>query len=133
MLTALIYAVNQRSTRADEAALRQARDEGYKEGVKCTNANNYEKQYRELHDKIAAFEKTSGLNIQYGWSKPEKVGVIVKMLLDGDAPLKRILETAKYNLSKTVDLKTEIEKQIVVLETALSGTLSNAREEDEAE
>ena len=122
MLTALIYAVANRQSKADEAALRAARDEGYTRGSERTQGAYYEKQYRELYDKVEAFEEASGLNIQYGWQKPDKIGEIVKILLDGNAPLKRILDTAKYNLSKTEDLKTEIEKQIKVLEVAMVGT-----------
>jgi hypothetical protein len=120
MLTALVYAVSQRQSKIDAAELNKAREEGYKSGVSRTNADYYEKQYKELDEKVHAFEKASGLTIQYGWSKPEKVGAIVKLLLDGQAPLKRILDTAKYNLTKTDDLKTEIEKQIKVLESALA-------------
>ena len=121
MLTALAYAIDQRNKRADDAALNKARNEGYQEGVKRTNSDYFEKQYKELKEKVEAFEKASGLNIQYGWNKPGKIGAIVKLIVDGNAPLKRILDTAKYNLSKTEDLKTEIEKQIKVLESALVG------------
>ncbi len=130
MLTALAYAIDQKGNRADAAALGKARNEGYDQGVKNTHGAWYEDQYNKLMEKITAFEKASGLNIQYGWRKPEKVGAIVKMIMDGDAPLKRILDTAKYNLSKTEDLKTEIEKQIKVLESAMVGTPQPKEEED---
>lgn len=122
MLTALAYAINQRGTRADTEALNKARDEGYKQGSERTQSAYWEKTYNELHEKTQAFEKASGLNIEYGWQKPDKIGSIVKMIMDGDAPLKRILDTAKYNLSMTEDLKIEIEKQIKVLESAMYGS-----------
>ena len=122
MLTALAYAINQRGIRADEAALNKARDEGYAQGSARTQDAYWEKEYKTLQDKVDEFEKGSGLNIRYGWHKPEKIGPIVKLVMDGNAPLKRILDTAKYNLSKTEDLKTEIEKQIKVLESAMVGT-----------
>ena len=55
---------------------------------------------------MVAFEKASGLNIQYGWGKPERIGEIVKLIIEAEThPLKRILDTAKYNFSKTEDLK----------------------------
>lgn len=122
MLTALLYAIQTKHLKIDAAVINKAKDEGYKEGSARTQDAYYEKQYTELHDKVEAFEKASGLNIQYGWQKPDKIGAVVKVLLDGNAPLKRILETAKYNLSKTEDLKTEIEKQIKVLESAIVGS-----------
>ncbi len=128
MFTALAYAINQRQTKADEAALNAARNEGYQSGIKSTGGAWYQDQYDKMMEKVTAFEKASGLNIQYGWQKPEKIGAIVKLIMDGDAPLKRILDTAKYNLSKTEDLKTEIEKQIKILETALVSSST----EDEA-
>ena len=76
-----------------------------------------------------AYEKASGLTIQYGWQKPDKIGAIVKLIMDGNAPIKRILDTAKYNLSKTEDLKVEIEKQIKVLESTLVGQKAEDEEE----
>jgi hypothetical protein len=121
MLTALIYAVNNRQTKMDEKALNAARDEGYKQGVARTNADYYEQQYKELSDKVDLFEKASGLQIKYGWRKPEKVGAIVNLLLEGNIGLKKILDTAKYTLSRTEDLKVEIEKQVKVLESAMAG------------
>ena len=129
MLTALAYAINQRGTKADEHALNKARNEGYQNGLKSTHGAYYEDQYNKLVNKVVAFEKASGLNIQYGWAKPDRIGEIVKLIIGGDAPLKRILDTAKYNLSKTEDLKMEIEKQIKVLEGAMVGQKAEDEEE----
>ena len=131
MLTALIYAVSNKQSKADAAALSAAKDEGYKLGSERTKDAYYENNYNELYKKVEEFEKASGLNIQYGWQKADKIGAVVKMLLDGNAPLKRILDTAKYNLSKTEDLKTEIEKQIKVLESAMVGSIKKEDEEDD--
>ena len=39
--------------------------------------------------------------------------------MEGDAPLKRILDTAQYNLSKTEELKKDIEKHIEILNKAM--------------
>lgn len=122
MFTALAYALNQRQTKADDAALNKARNEGYQQGVKSTHGAYYEDEYNKLVEKLRIYEKASGLTIQYGWQKPEKVGAIVKMIMEGHAPLKQILDTAKYNLSNTEDLKTAIEKQIKVLESAMAET-----------
>ena len=72
MLTALAYAINQRGTKADESALSKARNEGYQNGLKSTHGAYYEDQYNKLVDKVVAFEKASGLNIQYGWAKPDR-------------------------------------------------------------
>jgi len=128
MLTALLYAVQNRQNKADAAALNAARDKGYKEGSSRTQDAYYEKQYKELDEKVQSFEKASGLNIKYGWNKPEKIGEVVKILLNGNAPLKRILDTAKYNLTKTEDLKNEIEKQIKILENSLVGVPQDEEE-----
>ena len=123
--TALAYAIQHRQDKIDEAALNAARDAGYKEGVRRTGDDRYENYYKELKANVDAYEKASGLQIQYGWAKPEKVGAIVKLLLEGNAGIKRLLDTAKYNLTKTNDLKDEIEKQIKVIEAAIAGA-SNA-------
>lgn len=118
MFTAICYAVDQRNARADAAALSKARDEGYKSGVKSTHGAWYEDQYNKMMTTITAFEKASGLNIQCS-RVPERIGEVVKLIINGDAPLKRLLDTAQYNLTKTEDLKVEIEKQIKVLEAAM--------------
>jgi hypothetical protein len=121
-LTAIAYAIQHRQDKVDEAAIRAARDEGYKQGSARSKDVYWEKEHKDLKEKVDAFEKASGLNIQWGWSKPEKVGAIVKLLLDSEAPLRQILQTAKYNLSKTEDLKAEMERQIKVIESAMAGT-----------
>jgi hypothetical protein len=54
---------------------------------------------------------------------------MVRLLLDGEAPLKRLLDTAKYNLSETERLKEVMKKQIAVLESAMSGTPQPKEEE----
>jgi hypothetical protein len=129
-LTAIAYAIQHRQNKLDEAALKAARDAGYKQGVDRSGSDYWEKEFRELDEKVKVFQEASGLNIKHGWQKPEKVGAIVKLLLDGEAPLKRILDTAKYNLSKTEDLKTEIEKQIKVLESAMAGGPPSSEDEE---
>jgi hypothetical protein len=114
----------------DEAALKAERDRGYKEGSNRSGVDYWEKEYRELKETMDAFEKTSSIEIRHGWHKPEKIGAVVKLLLDGDAPLKRIMDTAKYNLQKTEDLKAVIEKQINVLEAAMAGAPQPEDEDD---
>jgi hypothetical protein len=131
MLTALVYAVANRQSKIDTVALNAARDEGYKQGISRTNADYYENQYKELHEKIELFEKASGLNIQYGWPKPDKVGSIVKLILDGDAPLKKLLGTAKYNLREAESLQEVIKKQVAVLESAMAETPLPKDDEDD--
>jgi hypothetical protein len=128
MLTALMYALGNRQTKDMDKAIREARDEGYKQGSARAQDAYYEKQYKELDEKVQSFEKASGLNIKYGWNKPEKIGEVVKILLNGNAPLNKILDTAKYNLSKTEDLKNEIEKQIKILENSLVGVPQDEEE-----
>jgi hypothetical protein len=130
MLTALAYAINQRGAKVDAAALNKARDEGYQLGSRRTDAEHWHELYDKLYEKVRAFDEASGLQITFGWQKPDKIGSIVKLLLDGNAPFKRILDTAKYNLSKTEDLKIEIEKQIKVLEAAMVGTAEKEDEQD---
>lgn len=129
-LTAIAYAIQRRQDKLDSAALTVARDEGYKQGCNRSGSDYWEKEYKNLETSVKAFDDASGLQIRHGWNKPEKVGGIVKLLLDGDTPLKRILDTAKYNLSKTEDLKVEIEKQIKVLEAAMIDSPDLKDEED---
>ena len=61
MLTALAYAIDQKGNRVDAAALGKARNEGYEEGSKRTNAAYYEDEYNKLVDRVRVYEKASGL------------------------------------------------------------------------
>jgi hypothetical protein len=45
--------------------------------------------------------------------------------------LKRLLENARYNLSKTQDLKDELEKQISVIESSINGNLIEGEKGEE--
>lgn len=132
MLTALIYAVSNRQSKLDAAAMRAEWDRGYKSCKDSFHRNDYEEYYRELKEKVEAYEKASGLSIQHGWQKPDKVGGIVKLLLDGNAGLKKLLQTANYNLRQTDDLKVELQKQIEVINSAMAGQPEPEIDEDEA-
>jgi hypothetical protein len=126
MLTALLYNIDHSHKMADKRILDAEYSRGYEHGAKRDYDKGWESNFKDLQERVRLYEEASGLNIQYGWQKAEKIGAVVKILLDGNAPLKRILDTAKYNLSKTEDLKNEIEKQIKILE----GTMVGAPQEE---
>jgi hypothetical protein len=131
MLTALVYAVSQRQSKADIAALQKAHDEGYDSGKKSTHHQDYEKYYKELREKIDAFEKASGLSIQYGWEKPEKLGKAVRVLLDGDAEISRLLQQAKYGVQSAERLKESLEKHVQILESVVQGNVKPGNQDEE--
>lgn len=135
MFTAIIYAVNQRLTRADTAALEKAKAEGYKQGKESISryGQDWEKQYRELQEKVDAFDKASGLNIRYGWGKTEKIGRAVQLLLDGDRDIKDMLRHLEYACTRFADTKESIEKQMEVVKQYLAGqTMPITNADDEA-
>jgi len=130
MLTALVYAVSQRQSKVDAAALKAARDEGFQSGRSTIHQNDYEKYYHELKEKVESFEKASGLEIRYGWQQPDKIGSTVRILLDGNAGIRSVLDHAKWGVSQTERIKAQLEKQVAILEKAMTGNLS-AKEQDE--
>ena len=117
MLTALAYAINKRQTKADDKALEEARNRGYKEGVGRTNSDYWEKTYNTLNEKVQDFEKASGLNIQYGWKSPDKVGEIVKLILSGEKDTQALLRDVKFSLRNVETFKETLEKQMTELES----------------
>jgi len=119
MFTALAYAINNRQSKVDAEALKKARDEGYQDGVKRTRLDRYEEYYKELSAKVDAFEKASGLEIKYGW-KPEKIGKIVRTILDGNREIGQMIGHLKYACQRFGDTKESIEKQIKVVEEYLA-------------
>ena len=121
MLTALIYAVSNRQSKADAAALTAARDEGYRQGVSRTRTDEYEKYYKELKERVDAYEKGSGLLISYGWTQPEKIGKVVRMLMDGKANIKTVLDQAKYGVGHAERIRETLQKQVDVLQAAFDG------------
>jgi pyruvate/2-oxoacid:ferredoxin oxidoreductase alpha subunit len=121
MLTALIYAVSNCQSKADEAALNKARDDGYKEGVSRVQTDHYEEYYKELKEKVDAYEKASGLLISYGWTQSEKIGKVVRMLMDGKANIKTVLEQARYGVGHAERIRETLQKQVEVLQAAFDG------------
>lgn len=96
MFTAICYAISSRQKRADEAALKAARDEGYKEGVHRSGSDKWEQYYNELREKVEAFEKSSGIYIQYNRGKIENIGEAVQLLMSGDSSLNQELRHFEY-------------------------------------
>lgn len=132
MLTALIYAMSIRQSKIDTATLSAEYNRGHTDGKEGANRgrNDFERYYKELAEKVEAFDKASGLQIRYGWHKPDKVGAVVNLLLGGSAGLQQVLNTAKHNLRNTESLKEAIEKQIGILEHAIAGSPQVDEEED---
>ena len=88
-------------------------ESGIKYGIEnaVTNAGRYEK----LMENLEKFEKASGINLvqmDYGWSDPEKIGKAVKMGMDGkydsmkrqfeyiEDSAKRLLKSVKVEIKK---------------------------------
>jgi hypothetical protein len=124
MLTALLYAVSKVNTRADEKALREAKDDGYKQGLQ--RGGDFAERFRNLEERVREFEKASGLNVQYASDKIiPAMGSAVQALMRGDAQVKHILSDLKFlqrsgsTLEQTAALQiAEIEKFFAAEETA---------------
>jgi len=112
MLTALAYAINQRQSKVDEAALRAAKDAGYKEGSARTQSQYWQDTYKELSEKVEVYEKASGLQIKHGWQNQEKVGEAVKLLLAGNKALNPLVRTLEYCSGEITRLKEALDEQI---------------------
>ena len=119
MFTAIAYALNRKQSKADEAILRKEREEGYKEGVKRSGSDFYERSYTTLQEKMKEFEEGSGLNIEYGWDKPYKIGQIVRSILSGDKNLKSALRDIEYSIKQAERLKSTLEEQAKELESVI--------------
>jgi hypothetical protein len=118
MLTALLYAQNQKHVKADEAALRKARDEGYAEGVSRGKDGHFEKSYTELRDRVEKFEKASGVQIQYSWNS-EKIGEAVHAIMHGDSEIKRLLCQAEYGVKSADRLRKDLQDHVDILKSVL--------------
>lgn len=129
MLTALLYAVQTKHLKLDASVLTKARNDGYAEGVARTQEGTYEKAYRELQERVEAFDKASGIDVQYGW-KVEKIGEAVRVIMSGDSEIKRLLSQAKYGVQSAERLKTELQNHADILESVLS-KLPQEKDEEE--
>ena len=127
MLTALIYATANKQTKADEAALRVARDEGYKQGVSRTNSDYFEKVYKSLQEQVHAFEDASGLQIEYGWPEKEKIGGIVKQILSGSKNLQSLLNDVNFSIRNADRLKDTLEAHAKELQTVIESRKAGAK------
>lgn len=127
MLTALIYATANKQTKADDAALRAARDEGYKQGVSRTNSDYYEKVYKSLQEQVHAFEDASGLQIEYGWPEKEKIGGIVNQILSGSKNLQSLLNDVNFSIRNADRLKDTLEAHAKELQTVIESRKAGAK------
>jgi len=75
-----------------------------------------EKQNQSLIDKIEHFEKEAGFKIDEGWNKPEEVGKILKMILEGN--YERYLQKLEdmkerlMDMSKTVGIELNLHREL---------------------
>ena len=129
MLTALLYAVQTKHLKLDASALNAERDKGYAEGLSQSQDGTYEKAYRELRERVQAFEEASGVDVQYGW-KVEKIGEAVRAIMSGDSEIKRLLSQARYGVQSAERLKTELQNHADILESVLS-KLPQEKDEEE--
>ena len=119
MFTALVYAVKRSHRSIDERALKEATDKAFESGQ--NSASHFAQNYKDLQEKVSAFEKASGLTIQYGWNgKPDKVGAAVKMIIDHDKTLDALMRQMKYASDSAERLKKEIDEQIEAMRKALA-------------
>lgn len=68
---------------------------------------DWKENYRELHDKVRAFEAASGLTIDRGWHAPAQVGEAVRMLLGGRHVMRTHLGNLRDRLASAL---AEIER-----------------------
>lgn len=71
--------------------LQKARLQGVEEGkAEAARTRDWEmKALQELREKVAKFEKASGIDISYGWQGADKVGEAVRLVLNGDVMRQR--------------------------------------------
>lgn len=118
MLTALLYAVSKVNSRADEKALREARDDGYKQGLQ--RGGDFAERFRNLEERVREFEKHSGLNIQYASDKTiPAMGAAVQAFMRGGAEVKRILGDLRFLQRTGLALEQTAAQQIAEIEKVL--------------
>jgi hypothetical protein len=125
MLTALLYNLDHSHKMVDKAALDAEYSRGYEQGAKRDYDKSWESNFRSLQEHVHKFEQASGLKIEYGWQS-EKIGGMVRLLLDGNAEIDRVLNQSKWGLRQAESNKQALEKQIAILEQVKAGTLKVA-------
>ena len=105
----------------EEAAYKRGHIDGKKESDQDHKEHNWEAQeLARIKTKIADFEKGSGIKIEEGWHRPEKVGEAVRMVLNGQhARLQEQLENlhakalkVAFAIETELDIKKIDEKKI---------------------
>lgn len=93
-----------------EIEIKEAYEDGRKKGKEETEQNNkfYIQQYDDLKERVARFEKSSGVII-YSWNT-ERIGEAVRMVLNSEHL--RVKEDLKHLLTNAKDIVANIEKQL---------------------
>lgn len=115
MLTALLYAVSKVSKGQDEKALREAREEGYKGGLR--SSGDHAEKLSRLEERVRAFEKASGLSIEYTGDKLiPKMGAAVQCIMRGDQKLREAINDLKYLRRIGAELQSTASTQLLEIE-----------------
>lgn len=96
----------------DDDLLRQSRAEGFKHGKESAEQSfNWERdKHNQLTEKVAAFEKASGLRIAHAWESGEKIGEAVRLVMnDEHTKLTERLQRLRKNVQSIL---AEIDQQL---------------------
>jgi ribosome biogenesis protein Tsr3 len=120
MLTALLYNLDHKHREADKKALEAEYSRGYEQGSQCAYDGGWESNFKNLQERVEAYEKASGLSIEYGWNRPEKVGETVRALLEGPKEIKQLLSSAKWGVNQAERNKEALQRYVEILEKVVN-------------
>jgi hypothetical protein len=97
----------------EQAAYNRGFNEGKKESDKYHKEHNWEAQeLQEMKKMVAAFEKSSGVNMKQSWHGPEKIGQAVQAVLDGMHT--RVQEQLENLHAKALKIAFNIENELEI-------------------
>lgn len=115
MLTALIYNVDHSHKMADKNKLEAEYNRGYEAGSRRDYDKGWESNFHNLQERVHLYEQASGLSIEYGWHRAEKVGEIVKAILEGKQEIKQLLSSAKWGVKQAERNKEALQEYVDIL------------------
>ena len=81
---------------------------------------SWEFNFKSLEEIVKKFEEASGLNIKYGWHRPEKIGETVRAILEGKNTIEKLLNSAKWGVKQAEQNKEALQGYVDILEKVLS-------------
>lgn len=122
---AVLRSVAEPAAAIDYVALNVAREEGRKEAAETAERREkqWEKQFRDLLEKVSEFESSTGIAISNRWGGVDSRKVTLAMTALADGKHSEILNELRWMKDRTANIASTVKEQIEAIEAFASAKI----------